>query len=77
MYISSRTQGDGGTVSPYGTTAHYVANNHTHGAKRLIDGGVRPVTQWRAAALRGSGGLKVSNLLAHLTSSRQAAPARE
>jgi ribose transport system permease protein len=32
--------------------------------------------QRRAAALRGSGGLKVGNLLAHLTS-RQAAPARE
>ena len=33
--------------------------------------------QRRAAALRGGGGLKVGNLLAHLTSSRQAAPARE
>ena len=35
--VSSRTQGDGGTVSPYGTTAHYVANKHSNSAKRLID----------------------------------------
>ena len=33
--------------------------------------------QRRAAALRGSSGLRAGNLLAHLTSSRRAAPARE
>jgi ribose transport system permease protein len=43
----------------------------------VLIGAVYVDQQRRAAALRGSSGPRLGNLLAHLTSSRQAAPARE